>query len=157
MKQIPPAPRGWNKTISDLFAEVAAGRRAAVGSPEADWARDYERSLLPEGTRFPCVGDTYEALEDFDAQYLTSWAAPYTGGGAATLPKGERVEVRHPAVISRPIMVYVYPVNYKELEARIVPEDVRNAGGYGGFYFAIRTVDLNTKFRIVRTAQGEIP
>ncbi len=41
-----PAPRGWNKTIDDLFEEMKQGKRLMmVGGDECDWARDYERSL----------------------------------------------------------------------------------------------------------------
>ncbi len=66
MTKIPPAPEGWNKTLADLDAEYRAGARVTLGSPEVDWAREYERSLLPADTRFPREGDVYEALEDFE-------------------------------------------------------------------------------------------
>jgi hypothetical protein len=77
VKKIPPAPPGWNKTLADLMAEVDSGLRQSVGSPEMDWARDYERSLLPSDTRFPCEGEVYEALDDILVDYLTSWATPW--------------------------------------------------------------------------------
>ena len=62
-KPVPPAPEGWNKTLADLMDEVTTGKRKSLGSPEIDWARDYERSLLPVGTRFPQRGDLYEVTE----------------------------------------------------------------------------------------------
>lgn len=55
-RQTSPAPPGWNKTIQDLFDE-AKTTRSTVGPPEVEWARDYERSLIPAGTRFPKKGD----------------------------------------------------------------------------------------------------
>jgi len=45
--------------------------------------------------------------------------------------------------------VYAIPENYKELEMRIVPEEDRTHYKYGGFYFHVTTLDLNTKFRLV--------
>jgi len=74
--QTPPAPPGWKKTIEDLFDESRAGNRSSVGSPEVDWARDYERSLIPAGTRFTKSGDIYQAIIDVEVSYLTSWSAP---------------------------------------------------------------------------------
>lgn len=86
-KSIPPAPPGWNKTVADLLAEAKRGERGSVGSPEVDWARDYERSRIPFGSRFPRKGDVYEAIKDFSVDYMTAWAAPYTGGGQGTLKR----------------------------------------------------------------------
>src|SRR5215203_6896773 len=88
---IPPAPPGWNKTISELVAETTSGLRKSVGPYEIEWARDYERSLLPADVRFPKEGDLYEALQDVQIDYLTSWAAPFTGSGKGILKKGERI------------------------------------------------------------------
>jgi hypothetical protein len=153
MTKIPPAPEGWNKTIADLNAEYKSGaRRTPAGSPEIDWARDYERSLLPAGTRFPQVGDVYEALEDFEVHYLTSWRAAFTGGGKATLLRGDQIVVRY--MLPRPIAVSADAVNYREVEARVVPESERKAPGYDGFSFTVKTAALNSKFRLVREGDG---
>jgi len=57
---------------SDVFDEADG---SPVGPPEVDWARNYERSLIPAGTRFPKKGDVYEATEDLQVSYLTSWSA----------------------------------------------------------------------------------
>ncbi len=147
--KIPPAPEGWNKSLADLDAEYESGaRRTPAGSPEIDWARDYERSLLPADTRFPRVGDVYEALEDLEAHYLTSWDAPFTGGGKGLLLRGDQVVVRY--MLPQPIAVNARAVNYREIEARVVPESERKAQGYGGFSFVLKTAALNTKFRLVR-------
>lgn len=155
MKKIPPAPAGWNKTIADLTAELDAGLRSSLGSPEWDWARDYQRSLLPSDTRFPNEGDIYEALDDLQVSYMTSFAAPFTGGGTATLPKGERVVVRYAPAGSRPVAVYADAVNYKALEPRIVPQADRVKGSkYAGYSFCIDTKDLNEKFRLVSTPEA---
>jgi hypothetical protein len=153
LEKPPPPPEGWCKTLADLSAELNAGLRKTLESPEVDWARDYERSLLPAATRFPCKGDVYEALEDFEVPYMTSWAAPFTGGGKARLKQGDQIEIPDSSVIPQPILVYARAVKYAELEARMVPESERKAKSYTGFYFAVKTSDLNTKFRLVRSAE----
>jgi hypothetical protein len=117
----PPAPPGWNKTISDLTKEVNSGLRTNVGPLEIKWARAYERELLPPDVRFPKQGDTYEALEDMEIGYLTAWAAPFTGSGNATLKMGERIRVTHDPVDPRPIGAYLEAVDYPALEQRMVP------------------------------------
>lgn len=148
---LPPRPAEWNLTINDLMAEMKAGKRPSVGWPEMEWAREYERSLLPEGTRFPRQGDLYEALCDQVVSYLTAWAAPYTGGGEALLLQGERVWIEIAPGDEQAIGSYALPVEYDKLEARMVPEGERKSAKYGGFYFYFSTRDLNEKFRLVKT------
>jgi hypothetical protein len=145
---MPPAPHGWNKTIEDLFDEARAGKRASVGSPEIDWARDYERSLIPAGTRFPKKGDVYEARRDVQVSYLTSWGAPYTGGGTGVLKTGERVIVENDP-LPRPISADGKAVDYAKVEARMIPERDRTSEKYAGFYLSLKTVDLGRDFNLV--------
>jgi hypothetical protein len=150
VKNTPPAPPGWNKTLAELMAEVDSGRRPNVGSPEIDWARDYERSLLPPDTRFPCEGEVYEVLDDILVDYLTSWATPFTGGGKGKLLRGEKVVIRYAPENTRPLMVYADPVDYEVVERRVVPAVERQGRGYERFYLAIRTRDINTNFRPIK-------
>ncbi|MBE7466563.1 MAG: hypothetical protein HS116_24100 [Planctomycetes bacterium] len=146
---VPPPPPGWNKTLADLFAEAKRGERKSIGNQEAAWARAYERSLLPAQTRFPKKGDLYEALEDLTVNYLTAWQAPFTGGAECLMLKGDRVLVDDEPGQAEPITVYARAVDYERLERRIVPESDRTHPKYGGFYVALNTADLNTKFRLV--------
>jgi hypothetical protein len=145
---LPPAPHGWNKTIEDLFDEARSGKRASVGSPEIDWARDYERSLLPAGTRFPKKGDMYEARRDVQVGYVTSWGAPYTGGGTGELKTGERVIVENDP-LPRPIYAFGKAIDYARVEARMIPEKDRTSEKYAGFYVYLKTVDLARDFSLV--------
>lgn len=142
-------PAGWKYTMADLNAEMAAGRRKSISGREMEWAEEYERGLIPPGFRFPRKGDVYEALEDQAVDYFTEWAAPYSGGGKAELLKGERVRVQEAPHREKPVAVGAAPVEYKKLEARIVPEQERNSPKYGYFRFWLSTVLLNTKFRLV--------
>ena len=148
-KSVPPAPPGWNKTIDELFAEIDRGERTSVGSPEADWARDYERNLIPSSMRFPRRGDVYEAIVDVDVRYLTAWAAPFTGGGRGSLKAGDRVLIDQASLDPKPIAIYAKPVDYASVEARLVPADVRSTKNYSGYYLSLKTVDLNHMFRLV--------
>jgi hypothetical protein len=147
----PPMPPDWNLTLDDLFAEMKAGKRKSVGNPEAEWAKEYERSLIPEGTRFPQKGDLYESTCDQMVQYMTAWAAPYTGSGEALLLKGERIWIETQPVDIKPIGSYALPVDYKKLEARMVPQAERSSFKYGGFYFYFKTVDLEKNFTLLQT------
>ena len=136
--------------MSDLVAEIERGERMCVGSPEIDWARDYEQSLFPTGTRFPRKGDVYEALDDMTVHYMTSWAAPFTGGGEGLLKKGDQVLVDSELNDSCAIGTYTVAVDYEALEKRFVPAADRSAPKYGGFYFFFKTVDLNQKFKLIQ-------
>jgi len=148
-KSIPPPP-GWNKTTSDLLEEMNAGVSKGFG-PEWEWARDYERSLLPADIRYPRKGDVYEALRDIEVSYLTTWETPYTGGGKAVLSQGEKIKVDEEP-IDRPISVSAVAVNYSELEQRIVPSSDRNSEKYSGFYISVKTIDLNKHFKLIDAA-----
>lgn len=155
-------PADWNLTFSDLMEEMKAGKRKSVGSPESEWAREYERSLIPPGVRFPQKGDVYESLDNRTVSYMTAWAAPFTGGGEAVLLKGERVWIHTSSRDEKPIGVYAQAVEYRQLEERMVPKEEREKRKYGGFYFYFKTVELSEYFKLVETeytterdAQGE--
>lgn len=146
---IPPAPPGWNKTFNDLFEELKRGERTQIGNPEAQWARDFERRQLDADTRFPYMGDIYEAMESMGVDYMTSWAAPYTGSGEGILEKGDRIVIHSEPVENHPIGVYAKAVAYQELESRLIPLEQRLDPKYRGFYFYFKTVDLVSKFRLL--------
>ena len=148
-KSIPPAPAGWNKTIENLCDEMNRGERSSMGSPEVDWALAYERSQIPMNMRFPRKGDVYEVLTDMSVDYMTSWAAPFSGGGAGILKRGDRVIVDREPVDPKAISVSAIAVDYKEVELRMVPSSDRTSPKYIGFYFSFNTVDLNRKFLLV--------
>ncbi|MBF0229820.1 MAG: hypothetical protein HQK63_09590 [Desulfamplus sp.] len=151
VRNIPERPSDWNLTLSDLFAEMKAGKRKYIGNPEAEWAKQYEQSLIPEGTRFPSKGDLYESKFDQHIEYLTAWAAPFTGGGEGVLFKGERIWVDNEPRDNKPLGVYALPVEYDKLEMRMVSQDDRNSSKYGGFYFYFNTIDLNKNFTLIKT------
>jgi len=144
-------PAGWNLTISDLMDELKSGKRKEIKDPEMTWAREYERSLIPANYHFPQKGDLYAANFDQEVDFLTSWSAPYTGGGTTVLFKDEQVWVDENPIDKKPIGAYLLAVNYKELEKRIVSENDRNAFKYDSFYFHISTKTLNENFKLLKT------
>ena len=94
-------------------------------------------------------GEIWEALHDVEIQYMTSHDAPYTGGGTATLPAGERVIASKSASGRKRIGAYFDPLRYKELEEILVSKDDRDAPHYSGYYFFIPVEQLNKHFRFV--------
>jgi hypothetical protein len=87
---------------------------------------------------------------------LTAWAVPYTGGELSTLEAGDRVVIHQDPVCLEPISVYAQAVDYARLEQRIVPLNIRSDPKYAGFYFALKTVDLNRHFKLVREEKVQI-
>jgi hypothetical protein len=142
-------PPEWKSTISDLWSDMKAGKRRSIAQQEFEWAEDYERSLIPENCRFPRKGDLYESLEDQVVDFQTDWAMPYTGAGEGTLLKGERVRIEEPRN-DKPVIVSAKPVDYAKLEERMVPKQDRECPKYGRFYLRLKTMDLNTRFRLVK-------
>jgi hypothetical protein len=151
MDPVPPRPTDWNKTIDDLMQEMTAGLRKEIRQRELDWAREYSRSLIPDGLRYPRKGDLYESLVDQPICYMTAWSAPYTGGGDSTILAGERVWIDNEPSEEKPIGVYAMPIEYDKLETRMVPAEDREAGNYNGFYLFIDTKVLLEKFRLLDT------
>lgn len=145
----PPRPLDWRLTVADLMQEMMDGKRESVGSPEVDWAREYERSQVPQGARFPRKGDVYQLKRNIEAEYLTSWTTPYTGGGKTTLLEGERFWVHTETTEPEPVGVHVLAVDYEELERRVVAAEERGNFNYTGFHFYFDTVSLNRDFDLV--------
>ena len=129
--------------------EMKEGKRKSVGSPEVDWARDYERSLLSSSTRFPKAGDVYSAIEDMEVSYMTAWRAPFTGGGKTTIRRGERFWIDSAPSSERPISVYAVAIRYDALELEVIPVAERENPKYNRYYFSFKTEDLNTRFDLV--------
>lgn len=152
MTPIPPAPEGWNLTMDDLAAEMKAGKRKSMGSPEVEWAIQYERSLLPADMRYPQKGDVYEARAPVTLYYMTSWRTPYTGDGKGTLESGDRITIPDTPDQPEPISVYATAVDYRALEKRLVPFLVRYNPLYRDFYFSVDSLELHQKFRLVPPA-----
>lgn len=147
-KPLPPAPPGWKSTLDDLLEELRLKQRSAIGWPESEWARNYELSLLPEGTRFPRHGDIYELKLPLAIRIGLTWRKPVTTDVAYTLPAGTRVRVES-ATQDRPLAVATLPVEYKIIEKSAISLWTRLRPDYGGYYISFRTRQLNELFTLV--------
>lgn len=140
------------KTYEEMDEELKQGLRPSITHEDVMKAEELKRALYPDWIVYPKGDDIYEAIDDVEIPYMTSWGAPFTGGGNATLPKGEKVKVVTPNR-PKPTSVYCDPINYKKLHSIIVPERDRKAQDYGGYYFCIDTLTLNTKFKLIQTTE----
>lgn len=131
--------------------EFEAGKRSEISREDIELAKAYEKKRMPLNIRYPVEGDIYEALQDCEIDYLTTHLAPFTGGGQAMLPRGERVRVSELSE-QKPLSVYCAPVNYDLMHDRIVPVGERASPNYLGYYFSIDTLDLNRCFRRVESS-----
>ena len=145
---VPPAPAGWAKTTRDLHDEMARGLRDSVGFPEHAWAMDYERSLLPPGTRFPRFGEIYRAKQPVPLTLYLSWHSPVTTDAAFTLPTGCEVRIETEGG-ERPLAVNALPVNYKAVEKAALPLWTRWRPDYAGYHLTLDTTLLNSAFEFV--------
>jgi hypothetical protein len=98
------------------------------------------RNRQPESNRLQ-LGDIYSTLKDIEVLGVSLFRAAGSGGFQCILPKGTRVVVMH-----RPVRgasaVGVKPLNYAQLEPRLVPEAERAAPLYDGYGIIIDLKDL---------------
>ena len=132
------------KTVEELFDEVKKGK--TVNGKPMENARKLSKAVLPIGLFYPKGGEVYEAIQDIQISYLTHFMAPFTGGDKAKLLKGERVIVSKPNQ-AKPLGYYCYPINYDEIEHRIIPNSDKNDPAYNGFSLSIDTKSLNSDFK----------
>jgi hypothetical protein len=135
------------------MAEIDRGERAGISGEEAEWARNYERSLLPPDTVFPADGEVWEAIDDAEVLVMRHYAAPVTDTNDAVLPRGERVRVIGSSQ-DRPIVISAEPLRYGELLARLVPGDVRAEPRFTNYSLMVKTEAFNRHFRRVADAAG---
>lgn len=84
----------------------------------------------------PRKGEVYRVEQAFTGLVLTSWRAPFTGGGEKILPVGLRFEVtRDPPPGATGISANPQP--YSEWEQRLVNADDREAEKYGGYSLVV--------------------
>jgi hypothetical protein len=112
--------------------------------------------LIPPDIRFPKQGDVYEALHDTPVRFMTAWNAPFTGGGESVLKAGDKVLIDQMPHDPKAISVYAAALDYSSVEARVVPESDRTNPKYAGFYFSLKTVDLNREFKLAQEGYDKI-
>ena len=143
-----PRPPDWKKTFEDLLRER---RDVSVNDDEFHWAIDYERSLLPPDTVFPCGNQVWEVMQDCEVRFIAGFSERPVEAYRARLSAGERVRIRATGE-ARPIFVNFVPLRYHELAQSIVPEDIRTSSGYVGYWLDAKTGYFNEHFRLVEDA-----
>lgn len=149
-------PDNWNIRLVDLIKEVSNGSRK-FDARELEWSREYEKDLLGPNCRYPKQGDLYACIEEHQISLMTSWEGPYTGGGEGTLKVGEQIWINGEVFDSESISVYALPVNYKELETRFVDIKDLSEPKYSGYYFSVKTANLNSKFELIQAGFEKEP
>ena len=143
--ELPRAPEGWNKTLDDLLADASLKPPGTgIGWPETEWARNFELSLLPPGTRFPRHGDIYAANEPV----ATTLFLDRMEDVRYTLPAGTKIRVES-LTSDSPVAVTVLPVEYKAIKKSALSVWTRFQLGFGGYHLSMATLELNTRFTLV--------
>jgi len=132
-------------TNEELNEELKAGKRKFIAFEDVQKAHELERALFPDDIRYPKTNDIYQAAEDVEIGYMTHWLAPFTGGGNAILPKGEKIQVNE-VFMEQPIAVNCTPLNYKKLHEKIVPQSERMEPNYDGYSLSVKTIQLHRSF-----------
>ena len=127
----------------------------------AQWVMDIERSRLPPDTVFPCLGQVWQALQDCQVPFHAFIPLPtpgvgitlsdlqaLAGFGVAKLQQGERVRILE--VGPKPITVSFRPLRYRELEATIVPAEIRRRPGYGNYTLHLKIAPTISDFCLPR-------
>jgi hypothetical protein len=81
--------------------------------------------------------------------YITHWAAPYSGGGKGKLPVGTRIRVLVSRHETEPVAVYADPLDDGRFAQEWVPESRERPAKYGGFNLYVSVKQLNQDFRRV--------
>ncbi len=89
----------------------------------------------------PEFGEIYFTLQDIEVLGVSLFKAAGSGGFKCVLPKGTRVVIMHKPVWGASA-VNVRPLNYAQLEQRLVPEAERTAPLYNGYGIILYLADL---------------
>lgn len=93
-------------------------------------------------------GQKFRSLEDLEVGCMTSWKAPYIGGGDVVLPAGEEFIINGDP-IEGATAVYCEAVNYDKLHPAFVSEEDRNNPRYSSYYLCIDLELIETKCELV--------
>ena len=93
----------------------------------------------------PKFGEVYEATCDVKASIAILYKAPASDAFEGVIPAGTRVVILNnpPA---RATAVDGAPLNYQQLEEKLVPEDERRDPFYGSYGLTIKIADLERYF-----------
>ena len=97
-------------------------------------------------------GQVYHAMQDVPMIGLVILNAAGSGGFHCILPKGTKIVIdSDPFFLSKG--TYVLPLNYKELESKIVPSKEREFSKYKGYVLSLNFKDLSS---VVKDQDGQV-
>ncbi|MGO9753403.1 MAG: hypothetical protein ACLP8S_18470 [Solirubrobacteraceae bacterium] len=130
-----------NKFIEHIPREAKPGVWSWSSRLRPDWRSFSSSDRLDDPVR---AGERFRAKADIEVAVMTHWRAPFTGGDSAVLPAGTVVVASHDQLPSVPGFSCV-PEDYDELERKVVPEEDRSAGKYGGYSLSFVLDDIGPK------------
>lgn len=93
----------------------------------------------------PKFGEVYRAIRDIQIMGIITYKRPASSGFSAALPKGTKIVIMNdppPDAVS----VEALPLNYKELEKRIVPKEEYTLDYYQGYGISVLLEYLSHHF-----------
>ena len=93
------------------------------------------------------LGQVYRSLRDLEVGGLVSYKGPISSGFDCTLPANTKIVItNNPPPGAQG--VWALPLNYKELEARLVPEDKLHSPAYGDYGISVALFQLSKFFEL---------
>lgn len=86
-------------------------------------------------------GDRFEVLQDHKTSALTSWFKPYSGDFPCVIPKGTVLIAGNDQLEGVPGFLVVAE-DYREMEEKLVPNEIRSQEKYAGFHFSFVSDDI---------------
>jgi hypothetical protein len=94
-------------------------------------------------------GQIWEVMDGCEAQIQYLFAGPITCSGSGRLVAGERVSVMTETTEPPPVVVSFLPVRYDELQAMLVPLDIRETPRFKQYLLSVKTAYFYEHFRHV--------
>lgn len=86
-------------------------------------------------------GDRFIALEDIKTLGTSHWFKPYTGDFPTVIPKGTILVADYDQLEGMPGFG-VIPEDYKAMEEKLVPKEIRSQEKYGNYSFSFIVSDI---------------
>ncbi len=85
--------------------------------------------------------DKFVAMQDIKTLGTSHWFKPYTGDFPCVIPKGTVLVADYDQLEGMPGFGLI-PEDYKIMEERLVPIEIRSQEKYGNYSFGFRTRDI---------------
>ncbi len=93
----------------------------------------------------PKFGEVYCAINDVKVGGSITYKRPASGGFDCIIPKSTRIVITNDPPVGA-LGVWVLPLNYAELEKKIIPSEEYNLTYYNGYGISVTFGDLKRSF-----------